>query len=254
MGRFSRVSAQVFKNYKLMHNPWRTFDVTIWPLVLFFSIVLFASFIGVSGKMLSAVVLGLIGWRCVYHFHVDLVTSHMDEYWDNSLPFLMASPIRRAEFVAGGVITAAAKFIIVFTLFSVLGSLLFGFYISDPMAVLISLLALAAFGIASGVLALGLIYAFGRVAFPAAYSLPDVLVIFTGVYYPISVFPEPLRSAAQLLPSTYAFEALRSTLGMGSFNPAALLVTVLAFAVVAVLFNTWAFEYARRRGSLARLG
>ncbi len=43
---FKRVYSQVYKNFLVMiRNYFRLFDVTIWPIILLFSITLFVSFV-----------------------------------------------------------------------------------------------------------------------------------------------------------------------------------------------------------------
>ena len=63
-----RAYSQLYKGGKLLFkNPFRWFDVTVWPLILLFSLTLFVSFVGNDPRLVTLVVLGVMGWRAVYH-------------------------------------------------------------------------------------------------------------------------------------------------------------------------------------------
>ena len=56
-----------------------------------------------------------------------------------------------------------------------------------------------------------------------------IIMIFSGVYYPVSILPEPAKSISFLLPSTHAIESIRYSLA--SNEAAAALSILLSFAL-----------------------
>lgn len=255
MGAVSRIASQVYKNYWLVvRQGWRLLDVTGWPLMQFFSIVIFASFASRDPSVLGMVILGLAGWRCLYHFTADVLTNYVDEYWGRTLSYLFASPIRRGEIIIGGLISAAVKYAFVVTLFLSLGYALYGFLPGNPLVLAASLFSLILAGFSLGLIGLGFIYMYRGAVIPFAFAFPDIAAILSGVFYPTSIFPEPLHSLSLLLPSTYAFEGLRSTLGLGAFTPAPMLILNAIWLVFAIMWNRWAYRRARMKGTLAKLG
>src|SRR3989338_6520439 len=101
-----RSYSQAYKNNKLLiKEGFRFFDVTAWPVLLFFSLTLFLTYLNADQKIIQLVIMGIIGWRAVYHAQFEITVSYMEEYWSSSLLHLFASPIKLLEFVAGGIIS-----------------------------------------------------------------------------------------------------------------------------------------------------
>jgi len=255
MGSLSRISSQVYKNLLLLRIPWRYFDLLVWPVINFISFTFLAKYYGTSEAAIPAVILGMIGWRFIATTAMDIFHNGMDEYYCHSLPSLMAAPVHVFELVAGAAVTGFIKSIIVFAIFCALGWWLFGFGISDWTGSIAAFALLTYFGVVLGTFAFGLVLLARRSALPMAFALTDVFPIFTGALYPIGVLPDVLQRIAWLFPTTYAFEALRATLGVGSVGPPlAAIAQLAAFTVIAALFLLWAYDHARRKGDLARLG
>ena len=89
-----------------------------------------------------------------------------------------------------------------------------------------------------------------------AWAIPFLFTPFSAVYYPVAVLPASLRPVAWALPTTHAFEGMRTVLsgggtawdrvGWGLGENAALL------AAAAVVF-AWLMHVARDRGLLLRV-
>jgi ABC-2 type transport system permease protein len=83
-------------------------------------------------------------------------------------------------------------------------------------------------------------------------------MLLGGLYYPVSVLPQPLQSIAEALPIWHATEALRLALlrGEGVGGLTADLWPVALFTVIALPLSLWAVEGAvelcRRRGTLGQ--
>jgi ABC-2 type transport system permease protein len=98
----------------------------------------------------------------------------------------------------------------------------------------------------------------------ATNILQGVLLLVSGVYYPITVLPAWLQPLARLSPATYALSASRRLLGLEGAAPANLasvapdLLRLLLLGAVLAPFGLWVFgraEYwAKRNGKLKRTG
>ena len=83
-------------------------------------------------------------------------------------------------------------------------------------------------------------------------------MLLGGLYYPISVLPQPLESIAEALPIWHGTEALRLALlkGEGVEGLAADLWPVALFTVIALPLSLWmverAVELCRQRGTLGQ--
>lgn len=122
-------------------------------------------------------------------------------------------------------------------------------------ALLVTLLALVSFG-AWGIASAGFVLIFKK-GDPIAWLVAGTTFIFGGVYFPVTLLPPWLRIISYLLPVTYALEAIRGALFLGS-TLAQLAVPLLAltgFMVVLLPVSLFLFRHAtrraRREGSLA---
>ena len=94
----------------------------------------------------------------------------------------------------------------------------------------------------------------------ATQVIQGVLLLVSGIYYPISVLPHWLQAVAWFSPATYTLTAVRAAVLQGA-TALALLPTVfglLAAGLLLVPLGLWAFHiaerYALRTGKLKRNG
>ena len=94
------IKGELYKLYiMLRRNLFRLFDVTVWPIILFFSLVLFLKFMNPKPEIISMVITGLIGWRAVYHMQIETNIGFMDDFWRKNQPHLLCSPLKIREFI-----------------------------------------------------------------------------------------------------------------------------------------------------------
>ena len=77
--------------------------------------------------------------------------------------------------------------------------------------------------------------------------------MLSGVFYPVTVFPGPVRVLAETLPTTHAFNLLKATLGMAPGTRSVSWPPWPVWLVLAVVFTTWALDKARRDGKLVKM-
>jgi ABC-type multidrug transport system permease subunit len=248
-----RVLALIYKSWINMRRNWfRLFDVTLWPLILFFSLILFIRFIQTDQKVFAMVVLGVIGWRAVYHFQIEPAVEFMDEYWGRTMANTMATPIRMADLVFAGIFVGFMKFLIVLSLYLVLAYFLFSFIVPNVAVFLLAILILALAGFAIGLITLGFTMLYFEHAITFTYILPDLIVLLSGVYYPTSIFPEWLQNVIIVLPTYHGFEMLKSIVGYGTPNYIAAAICVGAWLVIGFLFLYFCYRKAKKTGRFAR--
>ncbi|MDR3673531.1 MAG: ABC transporter permease [Holophaga sp.] len=234
-------------------DAFRLFDVTLWPLVLFLSMTLFAGSFTHDRNVIGVVVLGALGWRIIYHFQMEAVQLYMDNYWMGMIEHVMISPVRWWEFILGGAISAVAKIAVIALLFLGLGHLVFHFTVHSWGATLTGFLACAGCGLVLSVFSLGVALLKRGDAFAFIFAFPDAIAVVSGVFYPVSVFPAPVRLVAETLPTTHAFNLLKATLGIAPWNLSSYFVTLAVWLLLAVLFTGWALAKARRDGKLVKM-
>jgi len=234
-------------------DAFRLFDVTLWPLVLFLSMTLFAGAFTHDRRVTGVVVLGALGWRIIYHFQMEAVQLYMDNFWMGMIEHVMISPVRWWEFILGGAISAVAKILVIALLFLGLGHQVFHFTVTDWGATLAGFAACAGCGLVLSVVSMGVAFLKRGDAFAFIYAFPDAIAVLSGVFYPITVFPAPVRMLAETLPTTHAFNLLKATLGLAEGSWWRYFVTLAAWLAASVLFTAWALAKARREGKLVKM-
>jgi ABC-2 type transport system permease protein len=234
-------------------DAFRLLDVTLWPLVLFLSMTLFAGAFTRDPRVIGLIVLGALGWRIIYHFQMEAVQLYMDNYWMGMIEHVMISPVRWWEFVLGGALSAVLKILVIAALFLGLGQLVFGFRVVHWGATLAGFAACAGCGLVLSVFSLGVAFRKRGDAFAFIFAFPDAIAVLSGVFYPVSVFPAPVRILAETLPTTHAFNLLKATLGLAGWHPMPFFASLAAWLAVAVLFTARSLEKARLDGKLVKM-
>ncbi len=253
---FLHVFSQVYKNLNsLKRNTFRLADVLVWPMIFLFTLTFFVTYLGSDKSYLYVIILGMMGWRVIYFLNMEMVSSFTEEHWAKSLGYLFAAPISRVELAIGSALSGVLKSIFVLIVYLVLTNLIYGFVVLDWGVFLLGITFLAISGFTMGLFALGLAYFMKEEAFNLSFIMPDVLALLSGVYFAIDkVYPAWLLPIIRMLPTTQAFELLKSTVGLGNPDIVLLVATSIGWLVLAYLFNGFMYEKARKEGKLARLG
>lgn len=254
--RTSRILSQVYKNlYTLKRQSFRLSDIFIWPMLYLFTITFFVTYIGGDPAYLNLIILGMMGWRTIYFLNLEMVSTFMEEFWSKALPHLFISPISRLEFALGSAISGFMKSIFVILMYLVLTNVLYGFWISDWGVFALAISFMAVIGFSLGLFTLGLAYFFKYDAFNISFIIPDVIVLMSGVYFAVeSVYPSWLLPFIQMLPSTQAFNLIKSMVGFAQADIPLLAGLSAMWLIAAYLFNGYMYEKAKKEGKLARLG
>ncbi len=213
-------------------------------------------------KVLVYLLTGSLLWQ--YLSELFWETSNMMTYerWEGTIESTFMAPISRVSHLAGMSISAGLYAALRFLL--LVGVCLLCFHLDLSKANLLG--ALAILGIASlSLLGLGLMAA----SLPLMYTekgsqmtsvVEAVLLMVSGVYYPIEVLPNWLRFISQFSPMTYTLHGMRAALlekaGLrqlaGDILPLA--VTAVVLVPLGLKVFGWAETYCKRHGKLKRSG
>ncbi len=140
-----------------------------------------------------------------------------------------------------------------------LGRFVFGiqFHLSQPFLIVVILfLSILSFS-SLGIISSSFVMIFKR-GDPVNWIVSASFELLGGIYYPISILPQPIQVISHLLPITYALKALRGVL-LAGYNLAEVKIEILAlfgFAVIlfpmAILFFEYAVKWAKKDGSLSQ--
>lgn len=244
----------------MIRSPHRLFDVTIWPLVdvlLFGSIGAFVTQGEGAGAAAFGYLLGgIVLWHVVYQSQIAVSTGFLEETWSRNLLNLMVTPLKEGEYVAGVALFGLVKLVLGVGLVAVTALLFFSFDISDLGPGLIPIAAiLLAVGWVIALFVMGFVLRYGSGAEALAWGILFAVMPLSGVFYPVDALPAVVRPIGQALPTTHAFDAMRSLLDgrgldWGQIGIGALGTVVLA--VAALVFLTRMLTLFRKRGYISR--
>ncbi|MCO6451522.1 MAG: ABC transporter permease [Caldilineales bacterium] len=262
---FMERNANLVKRYWSWEIVWLTYSIAN---------ALSVSFIGLGMEQISGnpevdgrelalyLIIGTLVWHflsVIFYWITDVIGI---ERWEGTIEYTLMAPIHRVTHMAGQ------------TLFAVIYSLLFTSVILF-VAVLLFEIDLSRANLAGGAIMLlaGSLSFIGisitastlPLLFPERGSqmthvIIAIMLLISGVYYPIDVLPQVLQKLSVLSPATYVLVGVRSALleGTATRNLWPYIWPVLLMGVIAIpaglkIFG-WAERYAKRTGKLHRNG
>ncbi len=264
--------AFIERNANLVKRYWA------WEIVwLIYSIAnsLSVSFIGLGMEALAGpaanidgrylvlyLVIGTLVWRyltTVFYWITDVISI---ERWEGTIEYTLMAPIKRSVHMAGQTIFAVFYGMFFTSLIMIATVLMFELDLSSAnlfggFVMLISG-SLSFIGISVMVSVLPLL--FPERGAQMTHIVIAILLLVSGVYYPIEVLPQTFQALSKFSPATYVLDGVR--LALLENAPTATLWPyiwpVLIMGVVAIPIGLWVFDqaerYAKRAGKLARNG
>ena len=246
--------------YVLWRAPHRWFDIAFWPLM---DVILFGSlgtFVAQqSGETEDAVpylLAGIMMFHILFQSQIAVATGFMEETWSRNLLNVLTTPVTEVEYVAGTAIFGLAKVLLALTTLSLTAFVFFRFDLGAVGWALVPIaLILTIVGWGVGIANIGIVLRFGQGAEILIWGSNFVLMALSGVFNPVEALPGVLQPIARVLPSTYAFSALRDVLAgqpLDTGDIAAGLVGALVFLVGGTAFSVAMLRTFRHRGFVTR--
>jgi ABC-2 type transport system permease protein len=259
------------RNFNLIKRYWS------WELVwLIYSVAesLSVSFIGLgmgvisgsntinTGYMVLYLMIGTLVWRflsTIFYWITELISI---ERWEGTIEYTLMAPVRRLTHISG-----QTFFAVLYSLFFtgvILGVTVLIFHIDLSKANLLGgtlvLLAGSFSFIGMSVMASSLPLLFPERGAQMTHVFIALLLLVSGVYYPVSVLPNMLKALARFSPATYVLQGVRMALleGTPSWLLWQFIWPVLLMGAVLIPLGLWVFRqaelYAKRTGKLHRNG
>lgn len=193
----------------------------------------------------------------------DSVTETVTmERWEGTIEYTFMSPVSRVTHMFGSCAYALIHGIVMTTLQLGIMALFFHLDLSHanwPMALLV--LAIGSFSfIGFGTMAAVLPMLYTERGAQMAYIIRAIILLVSGVYYPVTVLPPFLQALSVASPATYVLNGLRGTLmaGAGTYNAWPVIWPLILCAVISIPVGLYIFHlaerYAKRTGKLKRNG
>jgi ABC-2 type transport system permease protein len=210
----------------------------------------------------TILLIGAVIWAYLGIIFEILTETVAWERWEGTIEYTFMAPVSRPVHLAGmGVFAVAYGVVRAVFLFVVVA---FFFDLEMPSADFVS--ALVVLGVASvSFVGIGMMTAVLPLISPEkgtqfGFIAQGVLLVVSGVYYPVDVLPQWMQWLAVVSPATYALEGIRAAIlegaGLGSVWDQ--LWPLLVIGAVSVPLGLAVFRrgelYAKRHGKLKRSG
>jgi ABC-2 type transport system permease protein len=206
--------------------------------------------------------IGTVVWAYLRAVFANVGEMVAWERWEGTIEYTMMAPISRLAHMLGvslfSIIYGLARSAL---LLGVL-SLFFSVDLSNAnlggaaLILLVGSVSFLGFGIMAAVLPL----LFPERGEEMTFVISSILLLVSGVYYPISVLPDWMEPLATISPATYVLAGMRAALLEGTptlaLGPAILPILVLgALSIpIGIAVFGWGERYAKRTGRLKRSG
>lgn len=270
VGEIRASYAFVERNINLTKRYWG------WEVVwLIYSIVnsLAVTFIGAAMQQISGqqvdtsflvlyLLIGTLVWSylsVVFDAISEMITW---ERWEGTIEYTFMAPIRRGTHMIGtvlfaiiyGILRTGIILLVISAFFHV--DLTKANLISGTVLLLVGSISFVGLGIVAAVLPL----MFTERGSQMTRVVEAVLLLVSGVYYPVQVLPGWLQVIARVSPATYVLEGMRHSLmdgtdvvGLAPYLIPLLLMGIASIPIGVSVFG-WAERAAKRNGTLKRNG
>jgi len=256
-------------------NLYLTKRYFLWDLAFFFwtvantlTIVFIAKGIEATGgtinveQVTTSLLIGAVVWAYLGIIFEFLTETVAWERWEGTIEYTFMAPLSRSMHLAGqglfailyGLVRAVLLFIVV----------AFFFDLSFPQAnfaaalVVLAIASISFIGI--GVMTSVMPLISPEKGMQLGFVAQGLLLVVSGVYYPVSVLPEWMQTLSKISPATYALDGIRSAIldGAGLDSMWSDIWPLLVIGVVAIPLGLWVFGrgeiYAKKHGKLKRSG
>lgn len=217
----------------------------------------------VDGRYLVLyLVVGTLVWRylsLIFYWITDIIGI---ERWEGTIEYTLMAPVRRVTHMAGQTFFAVIYSLIFSGIILAVTVVLFDIDLSTAnmfggtLMLIVGSLSFIGVGIMGSILPL----LFPERGSQMTHVIIAILLLVSGVYYPVSVLPEFLQKLAVISPATYVLDGTRLALleGTPTIGLWPYIWPTLIMGLIAIPIGLWVFgigeRYAKRAGKLHRNG
>ena len=245
---------------------WWDVAFFVWTVANTLTIVFIAEGIEATGgeidvdRTTTQLLIGAVVWAylgIIFEFITETVAW---ERWEGTIEYTFMAPLSRAMHLGGSGVFAVLYGLVRAILLFVVVAMFFGLAMPDAdflSALVILLIASVSFfgiGMMTAVLPLISPEKGAQLGFVAQ----GMLLVVSGVYYPVSVLPEWMQWLSKISPATYALRGIRSSILEGEGLLWVNVWPLLVIGVISIPLGLWVFRrgeiHAKKYGKLKRSG
>ena len=255
-------------SYLVKRYRWWELAFFVWTVANTLSIALIAKGVQATGGHLNvnrattSLLIGAVIWSYLGIIFEILTETVAWERWEGTIEYTFMAPLSRAVHLGGMALFAVLYGILRTALLFVVVAVFFGLHLHDAnFATALVLLAIASVSFAG----VGIVTAVLPLISPEkgaqfGFIAQGLLLVVSGVYYPVSVLPQWMQWIAKISPATYALRGIRAAIldGASLSTQWGNIWPLLVLGVVAIPLGLFVFRagerYAKKHGKLKRSG
>ncbi|GEM_PF-6812628 len=217
---WNEAKAYIYKHWQLNKRwPGETANLLVYPFIGLLSIGLFAMFLQNQGGAASAllfVMIGVVSWNFYEHSQRSVTYAMTFDIWGTCLKHGYTTSARTRHFIMGNAIWGFVTSCFSLVTVGLVGWAAFGINIFAGGAFLMAnMFSIFLFALGIGMIVDFLMLHKGIKWMSLIWMMTGILMIFSGVYYPIDILPLPAKMVSLALPPTHSIISLRAAMGLG---------------------------------------
>ena len=255
-------------SYLVKRYRWWELAFFFWTVANTLSVVLIAKGVQASGghlnvdRVTTSLLIGAVIWSYLGIIFEILTETVAWERWEGTIEYTFMAPLKRAVHLGGMGLFAVLYGLVRTALLFAVVALFFGLHFADAnFATAVVLLAIASVSFVG----VGMVTAVLPLISPEkgaqfGFIAQGLLLVVSGVYYPVSVLPQWMQWIATISPATYALRGIRAAIldGASLSTQWDNVWPLLVLGVVAIPLGLAVFRagerYAKQHGKLKRSG
>jgi ABC-2 type transport system permease protein len=254
--------------YPIKRYAWWELAFFIWTVANTLTIVFIAKGVQATGGQLdvrrvtTSLLIGAVIWSYLGIIFEILTETVAWERWEGTIEYTFMAPLSRAIHLGGMGLFAVLYGVVRTALLFAVVALFFDLHLHDAdfvtALVLLAIASLSFVGVGMVTAVLPLISPEKGAQF--GFIAQGLLLVVSGVYYPVSVLPQWMQWLAKISPATYALRGIRAAVlnGASVGSQWGNIWPLLVLGVVAIPLGLAVFKagerYAKRHGKLKRSG
>jgi ABC-2 type transport system permease protein len=212
---------------------------------------------------MTSLLIGAVVWAYLGMLFLFLMETVAWERWEGTIEYTFMAPLSRAMHLAGqGVFAILYGLVRATFLFGICAFVFFDLQMPDAnfSAAFVVLVVASVSFIGIGMMMSVLPLISPEKGEQLGFVAQGMLLVVSGVYYPVSVLPEWMQMLAKISPATYALDGARAAILEGTPLTGLWgdIWPLLVIGAVSVPLGLWVFRrgevYAKRHGKLKRSG
>jgi ABC-2 type transport system permease protein len=254
--------------YLVRRYIWWDIAFFVWTVANTLTIVFIGEGIQATGgeidvqRTTATLLVGAVVWAYLGVIFEILTETVAWERWEGTIEYTFMAPLSRPVHLFGmglfAIVYGIARAILLFGVVALFFDLELGN--ADFLAAIVILLVASLSFIGIGMMTAVLPLISPEKGTQLGFMAQGILLVVSGVYYPVDVLPEWMQWFSTISPATYALDGLRDAIldGDGLTAMGDELWPLIVIGVITIPLGLWVFRrgelYAKRHGKLKRSG